>query len=142
MKIEKSDTNILKNDFSEIFYHKELIENKIFSQKEARDMFDILTEIHSALKDKSINTGKHKISVVELVWFRYMDNLFSMTEKEYLIQLGKTAYHKYKVIPRGEYVVIHETALEVDPKSELYKIVKEYAEKKVLEVDKNFSVKR
>ncbi|KKN10311.1 hypothetical protein LCGC14_1037940 [marine sediment metagenome] len=63
-----------------------------------------------------------------------------MTEKEYLIQLGKTAYYKYKVIPRGEYVVIYETALEVDSKSELYKIVKEYAEKKVLEVDKNFSL--
>ena len=83
MEKESSDTSILKYNFSEIFYHKELIENKIFTQKEAREMFDILAEIHSALKDKKTNTGKGKISVIELIWFRCIDELINkMKETE------------------------------------------------------------
>ncbi len=49
-----------------------------------------------------------------------------MTEKEYLIKLSKIAYFRYKVISRPEYVVIHETAMNIDPKRELFKIIKEF----------------
>lgn len=78
---ESSKEGILKFDFSEIFYHKELIENKIFTQKEAREMFDILAEIHSALKDKKTNTGRHKIGVIELMWFRCIDELINQMKE-------------------------------------------------------------
>ena len=59
----------------------------------------------------------------------------------FIIKLTKAAYYEYKIISRDEYVVIYETAIGVDPKSELCKMIKEYAEKKVLEVDKKFSLK-
>ncbi len=74
MEKESSDTSMMEYDFSEIFYHKELIENKVFSQKEARGMYDILVQIHSALRDKSTNTD-FKLSIVEIGWFRGIDEL-------------------------------------------------------------------
>ena len=81
MMKENSDTSMMEYDFSEIFYHKELIENKVFSQKEAREMFDILAQIHSALKDKKTNTGRHKIGVIELMWFRCIDELINQMKE-------------------------------------------------------------
>ena len=81
MKKESSDTSILEYDFSEILCHKELIENKVFTQKEAKGMFDILAQIHSALKDKKRNTGKGKISVVEMGWFLGIDELINQMKE-------------------------------------------------------------
>ena len=63
-----------------------------------------------------------------------------MTEKEYLIQLSKAAYFEYKVISRPEYVVIYETAINVYPKKQLFKIIKKFAENIILETDDNFSL--
>lgn len=76
MEKESSDTSIMEYDFSEIFYHKELIENKVFTQKEAREMFDILVEIHDALKDKRTNKD-FKLSVVERGWFLSIDEFLN-----------------------------------------------------------------
>ena len=46
-----------------------------------------------------------------------------MPGKEYLIKLCKAAYYKYKVISRGEYIVIHEAATGVDPESKLFRMI-------------------
>lgn len=48
-------------------------------------MFDILAEIHSALKDKRTNTGMDKISMVEMGWFRGIDELISQMKEAVLI---------------------------------------------------------
>ncbi len=77
----KSDKSIQKFEFSEILYHKEIIENRVFTQKEAKGMFDIIAEIHSALKDKRTNTGKGKIRVVEMGWFLGIDELINQMKE-------------------------------------------------------------
>lgn len=78
---ESSKEGIPKFDFSEILYHKEQIENKVFTQKEAREMFEILAQIHSALKDKKTNTGRYKIGAIELMWFRCIDELINQMKE-------------------------------------------------------------
>ncbi|MFH1319993.1 MAG: hypothetical protein ABII90_04980 [Bacteroidota bacterium] len=77
IKEKNPDQDIPEFDFSEIFYHKKLIENKVFTQKEAREMFDILAEIQSTLKDKSTNTKEKKLSIYERTWYQGINELMN-----------------------------------------------------------------
>lgn len=81
MKKENLDTCIPKFDFCEILYHKELIENRVFTQKEARGMFYILAQIQSALKDKSANTGNFKLNITERFWLLSIDELINQIKE-------------------------------------------------------------
>ncbi|PCH66650.1 MAG: hypothetical protein COC01_07600, partial [Bacteroidetes bacterium] len=49
-----------------------------FTQQQAREMYQILLQIHDALKDKSMNKGGlNKISQYEIGWFIGIDELLS-----------------------------------------------------------------
>ena len=49
-----------------------------FTEEQSREMYQILFEIHDALRDKSENRGGlNMISIVEIGWFLSIDGLFN-----------------------------------------------------------------